>query len=181
VPEELEVPTEHLQESIHEAAHGRHGHEKSFNTMVALSTAVLAVTAALAALFAGHAANDALFEQIEAANEWNHYQSKSIKSAVLNSKIALLTALQKQNDPKDADKRAEYDKDMEEIKSQAEAKEHQSSQHMHQHVVLARAVTFFQIAIALAAIAVLAQKRPLWVGSLALGAIGVVFFAMGLA
>jgi hypothetical protein len=38
----------------------------------------------------------------------------------------------------------------------------------------------FQIAIALAAVAVLTKKRPLWLASLALGVIGAFFFVRGL-
>jgi hypothetical protein len=194
VPEEIEVPTEHLHETVNEAAHesahaegahGRHaggaGHESNpFNMRVALTTALLAVIAAVAALLAGHAANEAVLEQIEASNKWSHFQSKSIKATVLASKVELLGNLGKTSSPKDTAKLAEYDHDMEELKAVAEKKEADSAAHMRHHVVLARSVTFFQIAIALAAIAVLTKKSALWLGSLALGVIGTVFFAIGL-
>jgi hypothetical protein len=181
MPEEIEVPTEHLHETIHEAAHeGEADAGGRFNMTVALSTALLAVVAAVAALMAGHAANEAVLEQIEAANKWSYYQSKSIKDAVLGSKLELLASLGKPAPSKDAEKLAEYRKDMETIKEQAEAKERESSEHMRRHVILARAVTFFQIAIALAAMAVLTKSRSLWIGGLALGGVGVVFFVVGL-
>ena len=97
MPEEIEVPTEHLHETVHEAAEESAragGHESSpFNMRVALTTALLAVIAAVAALLAGHAANEAMLEQIEASDDWSHYQSKSIKATVLNSKIELLDGL----------------------------------------------------------------------------------------
>jgi Domain of unknown function (DUF4337) len=188
MPEEIEVPTEHLQEKVHEAAEheahgGKHGagHEASpFNMRVALTTALLAVIAAVAALMAGHAANEALLEEIEASNEWNHYQSKSIKASVLGSKVELLDGRGKPSSSKDAVKLAQYDEDMKELQEAARSKEEASAQHMKHHVTLARSVTFFQIAIALAAIAVLTKKSPLWLVSLALGAIGVAFFVAGL-
>jgi Domain of unknown function (DUF4337) len=179
MPEEIEVPTEHLHETIHEAAEGHH-HLAGFNMQVALSTAVLAVVAALAALFAGHAANEAVLEQIKASDTWSHYQSKSIKDTVLSSKMALLVALGKTIEGKDAQKQVEYQHDMDKIKEEAEAKEAESAQHMHRHVILSRGVTLFQIAIALSAIAVLTKKRALWLGSLALGLIGAFFFVGGL-
>ena len=47
---------------------------------------------------------------------------------------------------------------------------------MHRHMILARAVTTFQIAIALSAIAVLSRKKWVWFTSLALGGVGVAFF-----
>src|SRR5271156_4055058 len=125
MPEEIEVPTEHLHETIHEAAHeSEHGHESApFNMRVALTTALLAVIAAVAALLAGHAANEAVLEQIEAANEWSHYQSKSIKATVLSSKIELLDSLGKPAGAKDAKKLAEYGTEMEELQQAARAKE----------------------------------------------------------
>ena len=45
MPEEIEDPTEHLHEQIHEAAEG-HYHPSGFKMQVVLSTAVLAVVAA---------------------------------------------------------------------------------------------------------------------------------------
>jgi hypothetical protein len=180
MPEEIEVPTEHLHETIHEAAEGHHHHMGGFNMQVALSTAILAVIAAVTALLAGHAANEAVLEQIKASDQWTFYQSKSIKETVLSSKLALLVALDKTIDGKDAKKLAEYKTDMEEIKKEAEAKEAESASHMQHHVILSRGVTLFQIAIALAAIAVLTKKRPLWLVSLALGLIGGFFFVRGL-
>jgi Domain of unknown function (DUF4337) len=181
MPEEIEVPTEHLHETIHEAAHEESEAANSrFSMSVALSTALLAVVAAVAALMAGHAANEALLEQIKASDKWTYYQSKSIKDAGLRSKLELLAAMGKPSEPKDTAKLAEYQHDMDDIQHEAEQQERESSDHMRQHVTLARAVTFFQIAIALAAMAVLTRKKPLWFGSLALGAIGVVFLAIGL-
>jgi hypothetical protein len=180
MPEEIEVPTEHLHEQIHEAAEGHHQHASGFNMQVALSTALLAVLAAVAALLAGHAANEALLEQIKASDQWSYYQSKSIKENVLSTKLSLIVAMGKTIDGADAKKLAEYKTDMEEIKKEAEAKEAESASHMKHHATLARSVTLFQIAIALAAIAVLTKKRPLWLGSLALGAIGGFFFVGGL-
>jgi hypothetical protein len=183
MPEEIEVPTEHLHETVNEAAHeSKHeaAHESSaFNMRVALTTALLAVIAAVAALMAGHAANEALLEEIEASNEWNHYQSKSIKASVLSSKVELLEGLAKPSSSKDAVKLAEYEEDMKEIQKAARSKEEASAKHMKRHVTLARSVTLFQIAIALAAIAVLTKKSALWLVSLALGAIGIAFFVAG--
>jgi hypothetical protein len=117
MPEEIEVPTEHLHETIHEAAHeSEHRHESGPLSMrVALTTALLAVIAAVAALLAGHAANEAMLEQIRAANQWSHYQSKSIKASVLGSKIELLGSLGKPSSSKDSVKLADYEQDMAEL------------------------------------------------------------------
>lgn len=176
MPEEIEVPTEHLQEHMEHAAHGG----DNFNMRVALSSAFLAVFAAVSALMAGHHANEAMLEEIEASNQWSYFQSKSIKETVLKSKVDLLGALGKHADEKDKEKIDEYAREKKEIQEKAEEKERQSAAHMEHHVKLARAVTFFQIAIALSAMSVLTKKRVLWMGSLGLGAVGIVLLAIGI-
>src|SRR5262244_274771 len=107
--EEAEVPMEHLHEEIHRSA--EHGGEK-WISWVALSTAILAVLAAITGLLSGMHANEAMMSQIESSDQWSYYQAKSIKASVLDSKIAL------SNSPNEADaqKRDRYEKEQEEIK-----------------------------------------------------------------
>src|SRR5580704_8937616 len=99
MPEEIEVPTEHLNEALDEEAHKNdhehHGHggkkgghaAKHTNWIpgVALSAAVMAVCAAIAALLAGHHANEGVLDQITASDRWAEFQAKGIKSAVLTA------------------------------------------------------------------------------------------------
>jgi len=49
---------------------------------------------------------------------------------------------------------------------------------LHQHHGFAKAVTLFQISIALGAVAALTRMRVVWCGSLAAGAAGMVFAAL---
>src|SRR5437763_9386809 len=111
--EEAEVPLENLHEEIHHRA--EHGGER-WISWVALSTAILAVLAAIAGLLSGKHANEAMMSQIEASDQWGYYQAKSIKASVLDAKMALATA------PNEADaaKRERYEKEQEEIKTEAE-------------------------------------------------------------
>ena len=62
---------------------------------------------------------------------------------------------------KDQEKLTEYKNEQEEIKRKAEEKEQASERHLHSHVIFARAVTMFQVAIAVAAISVLTRRRRL--------------------
>src|ERR671922_15941 len=168
--EEPEVPLEHLHEQVHETA--EHSREL-WISWVALSTAILAVLAAIASLLSGQHANEAMMDQIEASDKWNYYQAKSIKASVLEAKIALSTT------PNDADsqKRERYEKEQEEIKTEAEQKQNEAKSNFHQHEVFARSVTMFQIAIAIAAISALTKKRSFWMVSLLFGIVGCVFLA----
>ena len=87
--EESEVPLEHLHEEIHHSA--EHSRER-WISWVALSTAILAVLAAIAGLLSGRYVNEAMMNQIEASDQWNYYQAKSIKAAVLDAKMSLVGA-----------------------------------------------------------------------------------------
>ncbi|NJE11498.1 DUF4337 family protein, partial [Thermococcus sp. MAR1] len=78
--EEIEVPTEHLHETIKEKAEALG--EGNWLMGVAISTALMAVFAALGSLFAGHHSNEALIEQIHASDQWAYYQAKGIKAEI---------------------------------------------------------------------------------------------------
>lgn len=146
---------------------------------VALSSALLAGFAAVCSLLAGHHANEAMVEQIQCSDKWSYYQAKGIKAAVLGSKIELLEAEGRQASPKDAQKLSEYRKDQDDIASEANEKQRSAEAHLHSHVIFARAVTLFQIAIAVGAISALTNRRPFWIVSLAFGAGGVAFLVQG--
>lgn len=170
--EEAEVPLEHLQEHAHQAA--EHG-GAPWISWVAMSTAVLAVLAAIAGLLSGSRVNEAMMRQIESADHWSYYQAKGIKAAVLDAKMSLGA----QPNEQDREKAARYAEEQNEIQKQAHESEAEAKQNFHQHEVFARGVTLFQIAIAVAAISALTRRKLYWFVSLILGAVGCVFLALG--
>jgi lipopolysaccharide export LptBFGC system permease protein LptF len=167
--EEAEVPLEHLHEQVHH--HAEHSGE-SWIAWVALSTAILAVFAAITGLLSGKHANEAMMSQIEASDQWNYYQAKSIKASVLEAKTS--------PDESDRAKVERYEKEKEEIKSEAGRKQAEAKENFHRHETFARGVTMFQIAIAIAAVSALTRRRAFWGVSLVFGVIGCVFLALGL-
>jgi hypothetical protein len=182
---EIEVPTEHLHETLeHHAheAHGGHGDGGAHKWIApaALSAALLAVFAAVSALLAGHHESEAMLEQIQASDHYAFFQAKGLKSALLQDKIEILTAIGKPVDEKDNAKIEAYKKEQETIKEQADEEVKSSQHHLTVHNGLARAVTLFQIAIAVSAIAVLTKRRSLWFAGLALGAGGIVSLVLAL-
>src|SRR3954463_8510713 len=114
--EEAEVPLEHLHEHLHH--HAEHGGER-WLSHVALSTAILAVLAAISGLLAGMHANEAMMSQIQASDQWGYFQAKSIKAAILEAK----TTLASDATAKDREKAAQYQEEQAEIKLEAEHKE----------------------------------------------------------
>ena len=170
--EEAEVPLEHLHEHIHH--HAKHGGE-NWISWVALSTAILAVLAAIAGLLSGKHANEAMMSQIQASDQWGYYQAKSIKASVLDAKMTLTAEATE----KDKEKAAQYQEEQAEIRKEAEHKEIEAKSNFHKHEVFARGVTLFQISIAIAAISALTKRRRYWFLSMILGGIGCVFLVLG--
>jgi hypothetical protein len=76
--EEAEVPLEHLHEQVH---HSAEHSGATWISWVALSTAILAVLAAIAGLLSGEHANEAMMNQIESSDQWNYYQEHQSFSA----------------------------------------------------------------------------------------------------
>lgn len=147
---------------------------------VALTSAIAAALAAVAALKAGHTANEAMIAQMESANQWNYFQAKSIKAAVLRGKIDVLSALNKPTGEKDSEKLKEYEADQEEIKNEAEHFAKESRAYLRRHTTFSHAVTLFQISIAVAAMSIMVRKRRLFGMSLIFVVAGSVFLALGL-
>src|SRR6202171_2263177 len=86
MPEEPEIDTDSLRESIHEAV------SDSLLRNIALTTAMFAALGAVAALRAGGTVNEALVLkteagrlQAEASDQWAYYQAKGIKATVLEA------------------------------------------------------------------------------------------------
>ena len=166
--------------------------------MLALSTAFMAVLAAFAGLLAGHHANEALVERMKASDQWNFYQAKNLKQEIAVNTDMILQAVgagraaissgKTSTEPAAATAPqadhskdiARYEKEKAEIKKQAEEDEAVSEAHLAKHVPLARAVTAFQIAIAISAIAVLTRRKNLWYAGLVLTAIGIFFLIVGI-
>lgn len=174
--EEIEVPTEHLHEYM---KHGLEGSGAPWIRGVALSSVILAIFAAVAALMAVHHANEAILERIKSSDQWNYFQAKSIKSAILESKMETLRDARRTPSRQDEERILRYKEEQEKIGEEARHAEASSEAHLRLHVLLARAVTFFQVAIAIGAIAVLARRRSLWLVSLVFGSVGIVFFVLG--
>ncbi len=183
--EEIEVPTEHLHEEIQERAEEQ---KEKWTLYVALSTAFMAVLAAVAGLLAGHHANEALVARVKASDQWNFYQSKNLKQEIAVNTDKILHHAGKAGSDKagaapvedNSAAIARYEKEKETIKTSAEEAEHESEAHLGKHVPLASAVTAFQIAIAISAISILTRRKRLWYGGLILSIIGIVFFILGI-
>jgi hypothetical protein len=191
MPEGPEIETENLHEAIKEELEHDGG---SFLKRIALTTAILAACAAVAALRAGATVNEALVLkteatrlQGEASDQWAYYQAKGLKAAVQEASAASWLAIGKEAPAKFAEEQKRYKQDQVEIKKKAEEKEHERDEKskeadhlLHKHHGFANTVALFQVSIALGAVAALTRNKPVWFGSMGVGLIGLVLFAMAL-
>jgi Domain of unknown function (DUF4337) len=122
------------------------------------------------------------------SDHWAFYQAKGLKAAVEEAARAAWLAAGKEP-PAEYDERKErYRAEQKEIEARAREKEKErdeklvESDHLlHAHHGFANAVAIFQVSIALGAVAALTRSRGVWLGSLLLGAGGLVLLGVTLA
>lgn len=169
----------HDHELEHAAQHGGDG----MTNQIAMFTAIIATVGAIFSYMggatqanAGLYKNNAAIKKTEASNQWNYFQSKSTKQSL--AELARDLAPEDKKATYQA-KVERYDKEKNEIKvvadkleAEAKAWDEQSDEQMHQHHRWAQSTTALQVAIALAAIALLTKKRWLEYGMFGVAAIG---------
>jgi hypothetical protein len=189
MPEEPEIETAELRERIHEEVEREGG---AFLRRIALTTALLAVFAALAALQASDTVNDALVLkteatrlQAQASDLWAHYQAKSIKGSVARGAASAWQAAGREVPPEvvaevrqHADGQVELERDARDHERERDERLHEADVLLARHHRFAEAVALFQVAIALGAVAALTRLRLVWLTSMLLGGAGVVLFAL---
>lgn len=173
--EELEQPQEHVQEQIHEAAH--HTQER-WIFWVAMTAALLAAFAAIASSFSGHHEHEAMLNTVKASDKWNYFQAEGIKQSILEGRLEMADAVGGKTKAQ-ASKIQEYKDKRKELQAQAEELEKDANEHDGHHLIFSRAVTLFQVAIAIAAVSVLSRLKPFWFVSMAIGILGFVLFIYG--
>jgi hypothetical protein len=193
MPEEG-IETQELKENLDDAREKAEGDGESRSPWLlwlSLSTAVIAVLAAIASLESGDHANeaivlktDATLTQSAADDAWGYFQAKSMKEDMYRALAPL--APRPEVGAEWAKKAEEERREKEEQKTKAErladevaAADTESRRHLRVHHQFAKSVTIFQVAIALSAIAALARKKFLWWVSLAVGAVGAAFLVAG--
>ena len=168
----------------HALEHATESHGSGFTNKIAMFTAILATVGALFGYMGGATQtnaslfkNDAAIKKTEASDQWNYYQAKSSKQNL--SELAMELTPAKNAFYQDEIKR--YKGEKAEIKAAAEKLEaeskhwdEQSDEQMHQHHRWAQATTVLQVAIAMAAIALLSRKKWLEYVMYGAGAGGVV-------
>ena len=161
-------------------------HAQGWTRYLSISTALIAVLAAIASLLSGNYANDALLDknnailaQSKASDQWNYYQAKGIKKSVdegfygQGNQPNLKAEIEKYRGEQSQIQIAAQD-----FEAQAEALNKHSEYFLEKHHKAAIAVTLFQIAIALSAMAALLRQQALWYLSLLGGAVALIYMLL---
>src|SRR5450631_2513485 len=162
---------------------------KGMAGQLAVMTALLATVGAMFSYMAGATQadaglfkNDAAIKKTEASNQWNFYQAKSNKQNLSELGLQLVDDARKPFFDGEAKR---YAAEKAEIKLAAEKFEKESTEfdekseaQMHQHHRWAQATTALQIAIAMAAIALLTKRRWLEKAVFVMSGLGLVVGAL---
>ena len=177
--EEFEVRGPH-EDRMDEAAESE---PQGMAGQLAVMTAILATVGAMFSYMAGATQadaallkNDAAIKKTEASNQWNFYQAKSSKQNLSTLGMQLVDNARK---PFFEGEAKRYEAEKAQIKLAAEKLEKESTEFdqmsetkMHQHHRWAQATTALQIAIAMAAIALLTKRRWLEKAVLVMSGLG---------
>ena len=160
---------------------------------LSLTTALIAMFAAVGSLKSGGFTNQALFlkneavlNQARASDQWAYYQAKGIKAI----NYTLQADAEEKARPDLSEKyRAEakrYKTEQEEISARAKDLEKkvedagkESEERLRHSRNFGLSVTFFQVTIALSAIAALTRRKLLWIVGLVISGGGVAYFCNG--
>jgi len=171
----------------HELEHAQQGHGggdgASHTNSIAMFTAIIATVGAIFSYMggatqanAGLYKNNAAIKKTEASNQWNYYQAKSSKQNL--SELAIELAPVGKKDFYEGEikryktEKAEIKVVAEKLEAESKEWDHQSDEQMHQHHRWAQATTALQVAIAMAAIALMTRRKWLEWGMYGLGAVG---------
>ena len=173
----------------HALEHEAHAEPQGLAGRLAVATAIIATVGALFSYMggltqanAGLYKNESAIKKTEASNQWNYYQAKSSKQNLAELAVELAPEARKAfyNDEIKRYKaeKAEIKLAAEKLEAEAKAWDDRSGEQMHQHHRWAQATTALQVAIAMAAIALLTRRKWLEYGVFALSGIGVALGAL---
>ncbi|PIT80445.1 DUF4337 domain-containing protein [Limnohabitans sp. JirII-31] len=167
----------------HELEHAAQGHGDGFTNKIAMFTAIIATVGAIFGYMggatqanAGLNKNNAAIKKTEASNQWNYYQAKSSKQNLSELALELAPAAKRDYYNEQIERykaeKADIKKAAEKLEAESLQWDEQSDTQMHQHHRWAQATTLLQVAIALAAIALLTRKLWLQFAMYGAGALG---------
>ena len=187
------MEVEELREEVSEELL-KEANKHSWMNYLALSTVVLAVCASLSSFKENNNSVDTVLNQTQAANQWAHYQAKSIKGYLYEMQAEKLAIdlegaaqnYKEKSKEKIEAKIAEYHQELERYKSEkkdimkdAKSYEQLRDDAQKRQDTFGIAVIFLQMGILLSSISALMKIKLPWIVGCVVGAIGTVYFVNG--
>lgn len=156
-----------------------HDGEPSWFRGVALTTLVLSIAAATAALIAGMTAHETLLDRTEEIVDLTRAEAELVTVAVLSAKHDTLLALGETPDPDEVAQVEAYEAEAARLEEEARALEEDAVTTGSIHLIAAVSATLFAVAIGVTGLSAIVRQRWLWAAGGVLGGIG--FMAFGVA
>lgn len=156
------------------------GKKPAWENWVAMSSSLLAVFSAIAALLATFESDKAAIAESSETVYAAYQEGAQSSYQVMQAKLDILAAMGKQPSPEDKEKLERIKAQAEVMKAKAAAYNEEGESRYHTHDHLAIAVTLFQLTILLGGLAVLVQRRFFWLFGLGFSVIGLGFLVSGL-
>lgn len=176
-------PHDHELEHAARGAHGTDQGRDNFAGRIAVTTAILATVGALFAYQGGATQanaslfkNNAAIKKTEASNQWNYFQAKSSKQNLAELGATLVAGEKAEQFRAEVERykkeKAEIQVAAQKLEAESKAWDERSDAEIHLHHRWAQATTALQIAIAMAAIALLTRRRWLQYATYGVAALG---------
>jgi hypothetical protein len=170
IPNTVEVADDFVKdvvEPIEEGVEHPHWHKH-----VAMTTLVMALLTALAAMLAGTSSQQSLIERTQEIMEINSLESDRIQVEVIKTKHEILIALEAVPDQAEAEAIAAFERPIREHKRHTDSEESTVISTIETHHIFAVAATLLSMGTALNGMSVIVNRKYLWVTGLVFGAIG---------
>src|ERR1035441_8347836 len=171
-------PHDHELEHQAEAEpHGMAGHLAVATAIIATIGAIFSYMGGLGQVNAGLYKNEAAIKKTDAADKWAYYQAKNNRQNMAEMAVDLVPEARKDYYRGEAarykSEKADAQKEALDLERQSKEWDAKSERELHGHERWQQTTTALQIAIAMAAIALLARSRRLQIGVYGVTAIGV--------
>lgn len=157
----------------------------TFGKKIGILAAVLAVLLSFFTICAHRSHTEALVLQSASNDQWSYYQSKRIRDYQLEMNLDLVKTLGAHNAQTDklittyTAKHAQYSKELNTIKEEADAKSHESTLSQKKALYFDFAEGVLEIALVMSSLYFISQKRLFPCLSILFAAIGLIFGILG--
>ena len=172
-------PHDHeLEHQSQAEPHGMAGHLAVATAIIATVGAIFSYMGGLKQVNAGLYKNEAAIKKTDAADKWAYYQAKNNRQNISEFALDLVPESRKEFYRGEAARykreKGEAQKEAEKLEAESKEWDEKSEHEIHEHHRWQQATTALQIAIAMAAMALLTKSHRLQIGVYVLTGVGVV-------